>query len=68
LDRGSLITGGCPATREAEAKRGTIARIVVSEKCILVRRDEGLSYWGATRRSVFAAKGGTSVGTFIEEI
>jgi len=36
-DRGSLIMEGCFTTGEAEAKRGAIARIVISEKCMLAR-------------------------------
>jgi len=34
--------GGCSARGDAEAQRGTIARIVASEKCILARRVEEL--------------------------
>jgi hypothetical protein len=40
-DKGILITGGCSANGEAEARRG-IAKIVANEKCILTKRVEEL--------------------------
>jgi len=39
FDRG-IVVSGCPASGEADAKRGTTAMIVASEKYILSRRDE----------------------------